>query len=215
MSESSSCAPRLACLRPPALCVCSAPGVPEAACSVRVLVVEQNGKYALAAEDLEKAAELEQIAYGYSSGFVRVALGNAQGAQGDWEAALENFELAQEDPYPGLKELGMYNHALAQFELGRSTEAVAEANELLAISDEFTDLRGALVGFLWAQGEEDAAKGLAEQTGGMSVLRDLTVTQQAGKTWPPRTIAAVTAFINAERTGRALDYYDKPVEYTF
>jgi hypothetical protein len=40
-----------------------------------------------AAEDLQKARELEEVAYGYSSGFVLVALGNAKGAVGEWQAS--------------------------------------------------------------------------------------------------------------------------------
>lgn len=40
-----------------------------------------------AAEDLQKARELEEVAYGYSSGFVLVALGNAKGAVGEWKAS--------------------------------------------------------------------------------------------------------------------------------
>jgi tetratricopeptide (TPR) repeat protein len=90
-----------------------------------------------AAEDLQKARELEAQAYGYASGFVLVALGNAKGALGRWEEAIECYEAALEDPYPGISALALASSSLAKFELKKDGDAVATAQQALVEAPEF------------------------------------------------------------------------------
>ena len=47
------------------------------------------------------------------------------------QAALEDFEAAQEDEYPGVKTLAMASIALAKFELGQDSQAVSVAKSVL------------------------------------------------------------------------------------
>uniref|UniRef100_A0A7S0RAN0 Uncharacterized protein n=1 Tax=Pyramimonas obovata TaxID=1411642 RepID=A0A7S0RAN0_9CHLO len=166
-------------------------------------------------EDLEKARDLERAAYGYASGFTMVALGNARGALGDWESALEDFDAAQEDEYPGVKALAMSSTALAKFELKQDTEAVSVAKSVLEEAPDYQDIQAALAGLLWAAGDKKGAQTNSDAIGGNDVLQNFVTIEQDTFGWPPRTIAAVNAYLSESSTGSAIGYDGVSTTYTF
>jgi len=168
-----------------------------------------------AADDLQKARELEEVAYGYSSGFVLVALGNAKGAVGEWKEAIECYDAALEDPYPGIGALALASSALAKFELKQDAAAVAAANKALQEAPEFGDAQASLAGILWATGDKAGAQKMADAVGGKDVLATFVQAQQDANGWPPRTIAAVKAFVASEQSATAVDYNGNSQTYTF
>jgi len=84
-------------------------------------------------------------------------LGNAEGAEGDWESALERFREAS-----GLEKemqpIALANLALGLFQIGRTAEAVAEARSLVRKDPAYWDMHAALASFLWASGDENGAE---------------------------------------------------------
>lgn len=165
-------------------------------------------------EDLEKASDLERAAYGYASGFTMVALGNARGALGDWEAALEDFEAAQEDEYPGVKTLAMASIALAKFELGQDSQAVSVAKSVLEEAPDYQDIQAALAGLLWAGGDKQGAQANSDAIGGNDTLQNFVTVEQDTFGWPPRTIAAVNAYLSSS-SGSATGYDGVSKTYNF
>lgn len=75
-------------------------------------------KWVGAKEDLEKALNLEREDESYVSAILLVNLGNAEGALGDWDSAMEKFTKAGFDPDVG--EIARANHALALFQVRTS-----------------------------------------------------------------------------------------------
>lgn len=172
-------------------------------------------RYSEAKEDLEKARSLEKAAYGYASGFVLVALGNAKSALGDYGGAIEDYDDALEDSYPGISSLAYASSSLAKFQLGNSKEAIDDAKKALAEAPEFADVQAALAGLLWTSGDEAGAKEAAETIGGTDVLKTFVQAQQEASGWPPRIIAAVNAFLAGSKTGSATDFDGSSVSYNF
>eukprot|EP00242_Pyramimonas_sp_CCMP2087_P017702 CAMPEP_0198207924 /NCGR_PEP_ID=MMETSP1445-20131203/11331_1 /TAXON_ID=36898 /ORGANISM="Pyramimonas sp., Strain CCMP2087" /LENGTH=262 /DNA_ID=CAMNT_0043881113 /DNA_START=295 /DNA_END=1083 /DNA_ORIENTATION=+ len=168
-----------------------------------------------AKEDLEKAQELEKVAYGYASGFTMVALGNARGALGDWEAALADFATALEDEYPGVSTLANASAALAKFELKKDGEAVEMAKSVLEEASDYQDIQAALAGLKWAMGDKRGAQADCDAIGGNEVLQNFVKIEQDTFGWPPRTIAAVNAFLSGSRNGTATGYDGVSRTYTF
>eukprot|EP00238_Polyblepharides_amylifera_P014488 CAMPEP_0196594320 /NCGR_PEP_ID=MMETSP1081-20130531/78006_1 /TAXON_ID=36882 /ORGANISM="Pyramimonas amylifera, Strain CCMP720" /LENGTH=262 /DNA_ID=CAMNT_0041918555 /DNA_START=162 /DNA_END=950 /DNA_ORIENTATION=+ len=153
-------------------------------------------KYAEALEDLEKAKDLEVAAYGYSSGFVLVALGNARGGLGDWQGAVDEYEEALMDEYPGISTLALGSLAVTRFQLGQDKAAVIAADKAFLEAPEYQDLQAAMAGILWVTGDEAGARERAQQAGGKGSVEQIYTMQKTANGWPPRTMEAVAKFIS-------------------
>mmetsp|Transcript_26497 Transcript_26497/g.50052 ORF Transcript_26497/g.50052 Transcript_26497/m.50052 type:complete len:327 (-) Transcript_26497:158-1138(-) len=172
-------------------------------------------RYSEALEDLEKARDLEVAAFGYSSGLVLLPMGNAKGALGDWEGALNVFEEAQQDPYPGMSSLALESASLAKFQLGRSAEAIETARVALADDPDLKDMQAALAGMLWAVGDKAGAQRCCDLVGGAEILNQFLYSQQVSIGWPPRALAATDAFLNSADSGSAIGYDGLRMTYSF
>jgi len=131
------------------------------------------------------------------------------------QGALECYEDAKQDPYPGMVSLALASSALAEFELGRDSVAVNSAREALAEVPEMQDMQAALAGMLWVTGNKAGAKESCDALGGEASLKTFVDAQQSANGWPPRTIAAVNAFLASENSGTAIDYSGVSKSYTF
>ena len=174
-----------------------ADGSIPAAWSNRGVTRLQQDDFAGAAADIAQAADLERKQFQYASGFTLCALGNARGGLGDWAGAAEAYEEAMRDDYGGVRQLATAYLALAQWELGKPSEALSSAR---AVADDATapddirdDMRAALAGFLHASGDDDAARSAAGAVGGAAALaaRADAYARAAGGGWPPSAAKAV------------------------
>lgn len=160
----------------------------------------QVGDYSGAASDLEKSAELERKAFSYASGFTLCALGNARGAAGDWDGAIDAYEEAELDDYSGVAQLARAYTALAQYELGFPELATKSARD--AIADPETppeaasDMRAALAGFLFAAGDAAAADEVAAPLGGKATIAAAAEGYKQARAggWAPKAAAAVADY---------------------
>jgi len=147
-----------------------------------------------ATADLMEAANLERKQFQYASGFTLCALGNAQGGKGDWRAAVESYEEATRDDFPGVQTLSTAYKALALYELDEKAQAIESAravvNDNAAPEDVRDDMRAALVGFLHATGEDKGARellsglNLTERVKGYELL-------VGGGGWSPKAVSSV------------------------
>ena len=127
-----------------------------AALSNRGAIRLQAGDWTGAREDLKAAIAMDREE-GQLNGATLNNLGNAEGAEGDWEGALERFREAaglEKEMQP----IALANLALGLFQVGRTTEAVAEARSLVRKDPAFWDMYAALASFLWASGDEKGAE---------------------------------------------------------
>ena len=120
----------------------------------------QNRRWRDAASDLRRAVELD----GGLNAAVPVAvnnLGNALGAVGDWQGALEAYGAAADarsSRRDGLAEIARANAALALFQLSRTDEALRLLSSITRRDPEFFDARAATAAFLWSVGREADAE---------------------------------------------------------
>lgn len=89
----------------------------------------QNGQWRAAYEDLLAAAHLEEQQLGAASGLTQNNLGNAEGALGRWQDAMQHYEAAADDADVG--SIALANYALAAFETGKDELAIKSARTLL------------------------------------------------------------------------------------
>ncbi|CAG9461942.1 unnamed protein product [Pedinophyceae sp. YPF-701] len=181
----------------------------------------QRGQWNEAAADLEQALKLEEEANGPAGADALVLnnLANARGAQGRWSEAKTLYGRAQDDPDVG--EIARANYALAAFQCGEDEEAIRAVRAVLRKDPRFLDVRCALVAFLWAAGRErdaeDEWRALEEEQSGLGgeLYNKSNVFDRVAPRWPPRPAAAIAAFVNVSRKGRARDYDGQEKEYTF
>lgn len=191
----------------------------SAAWSNRGTLRLQNGRWQAAYDDLLHAYELETAGGRRASAVLANNLGNTEGALGRWEDALGHYMEASDDPEK--EAIALANYALAAFELGRTGEAIREARVLLRRDANFLDARCALVAFLWADGQENAAEAewetlqLAQDGLGGELYSRKTAVGRVAPRWPPRPAAALAAFVAVSRSGSALGYDGSVREYKF
>jgi tetratricopeptide (TPR) repeat protein len=180
----------------------------------------QAGRWAAAYDDLATAARLEQAALGMPSAITLNSLGNAEGALGRWQDALQHYANAQDDADMG--EIAAANYALAAWQLGDDARAVSAARRLLRRDPEFLDVRAALTAFLWGSGERAAAEEEWEQLQasaadglGAALYSRTAALDRVRPRWPPRATAALAAFLQLSDEGSAQDYDGGTVQYTF
>jgi tetratricopeptide (TPR) repeat protein len=193
----------------------------------------QGGRWRDAYSDLKRAVDLElEMAaaqngggdnndgpYGGVSALLLNQLGNAEGALGKWDDAIEHYEAAAADGE--MESIARANLALAAFETGDAKRAAREARALLRRDPQFLDARAALVAFLWADGEPAAAEGeweaLQASGGGLgaALYSRATARERVAGRWPPRASAALDAFLRLAATGTARDYDGPRQEYGF
>eukprot|EP00775_Hariotina_reticulata_P006291 gene6291-6527_t len=172
-----------------------------AAWSNRGTVRLQNGQWSAAYDDLLHALQLEQQQAGTASPLLLNELGNAEGALGKWQMALDHYQAAAIDEEVGA--IAAANYALAAFETGADEVAVRSARQLVRRDPQFLDMRAALTGFLWATGQKAAAEEAWEEL------------QAASDGWPPRATAALAAFLNLSSSGKAQGYDLQVQTYVF
>lgn len=86
---------------------------------------------------------------------------------------------------------------------------------------EFLDMRAALAGFLWADGQaaaaEDAWESLQQAQEGLggALYSRASALGRVRNRWPPRATAALAAFLSLSSSGEAMDYDLTSVTYTF
>lgn len=181
----------------------------------------QLGRWDAAAEDLQKALDLEEISKGGENVdcLVMNNLANARGAQGRWDDARSLYKRAENDPNVG--EIARANYALASFQIGDTASAIQTARGLLRKDQNFLDTRCALVAFLWGEGKESEAENefrtLQEAQDGLGgeIYSRAVMVQRVANRWPPKCTAALVAFRDLKRTGSALDYDGKIKQYSF
>jgi tetratricopeptide (TPR) repeat protein len=100
-----------------------------AAWSNRGTVRLQNGQWSAAYDDLLHALQLEQQQAGTASPLLLNELGNAEGALGKWQMALQHYQAAATDEEIGA--IAAANYALAAFETGADEVAVKSARQLV------------------------------------------------------------------------------------
>lgn len=179
----------------------------------------QFGRWQDAKEDLEKALELESKT-GQPSGLLLNQLGNAEGAVQDWELACKHYKQAAVAS-PEIESLALANLALANCELGRDSEALKVARNILRKDPEFLDVRCASTAFLWAMGEAAGAEGewnqlqLAQDGLGGVLYNKLSALDRVKGRWPPRATAALDAFLSVSNSGVAKGYDGRVQQYDF
>jgi tetratricopeptide (TPR) repeat protein len=89
----------------------------------------QNGQWQAAYDDLSAAARLEEQQLGAANGLTLNNLGNAEGALGRWQDAMQHYEAAADDADVG--SIALANYALAAFETGQDDLAIKSARSLL------------------------------------------------------------------------------------
>ncbi|GMH40824.1 hypothetical protein BSKO_08728 [Bryopsis sp. KO-2023] len=179
----------------------------------------QQGRWAPARDDLQKALSLEVADESYVNAIILVNLGNTQGALGDWGSAMQNFDKASRDSNVG--EIARANHSLALFQIGETEKAISEARGLIRKDPGFLDMRCALTAYLWASGAEAEAEAefqaLQEAdngVGGDLYGKSMALDRVRGR-WPPKPTAALDAYLRLKRSGSALDYDGSTIKVDF
>eukprot|EP00191_Tetraselmis_sp_GSL018_P009548 CAMPEP_0177602354 /NCGR_PEP_ID=MMETSP0419_2-20121207/14812_1 /TAXON_ID=582737 /ORGANISM="Tetraselmis sp., Strain GSL018" /LENGTH=248 /DNA_ID=CAMNT_0019095809 /DNA_START=147 /DNA_END=893 /DNA_ORIENTATION=- len=194
----------------------------SAAWSNRGTVFLQAGRWREARDDLAKARALDEAQRPEGADpLVLNNLANAEGALGNWDAAIALFREAAASDSRDVQEIALANLALALFQVGREDSAIREARQLLRRDSEFLDMRAGLAGFLWASGEEEAAEAewdaLQRSQGGLGgeIYSRATAVSRVQARWPPRCTAALQAFLSLKREGYARDYDGQTHYYEF
>jgi sugar/nucleoside kinase (ribokinase family)/Tfp pilus assembly protein PilF len=117
----------------------------------------QAGRWELAIEDLQKSIDIdERIGNRGADASVLNNLGNAKGAIGKWQDAMNDFLKASKDD--SMREIALANYSLAAFEINQDELAVKTAQTILRKDPEFWDMRAALTAFHWGSGDLDKAE---------------------------------------------------------
>lgn len=179
----------------------------------------QYGQWQEAAEDLQHALDLELATTGKPNALLLNNLGNARGALGQWDIALQDFLEASKDPE--MHSIAMANYALGTFQVGDDKAAIREAKQLLRRDPEFLDVRCALAAFLWASGDEARAESewdhLQQSGDGLGAMlygRNKALDRVRPR-WPPRATAALDAFLSLSRSSSAVGYDQQLQKYVF
>ena len=128
----------------------------SAAFSNRGTLRLQAGQWSAAIEDLQRSIEIDEKGGRGADASVLNNLGNAKGAIGLWDSAMEDFLKASKDD--SMREIALANYALAAFETGKDELAVKTAQTILRKDPEFWDMRAALTAFHWGIGDLDKAE---------------------------------------------------------
>ena len=102
----------------------------------------QAGRWADARADLERSVELSPDPNNPDP-LTLNNLGNAEGALGNWDAAMANYLEASKDPTREMESIALANLALAKFQVNDVDGSLRVARTILRRDPEFWDVQGA------------------------------------------------------------------------
>ena len=117
----------------------------------------QAGRWADARADLERSVELSPDPNNPDP-LTLNNLGNAEGALGNWDAAMANYLEASKDPSREMESIALANLALAKFQVNDVDGSLRVARTILRRDPEFWDVRALAAAALWASGREADAE---------------------------------------------------------
>ena len=117
----------------------------------------QAGRWADARADLERSVELSPDPNNPDP-LTLNNLGNAEGALGNWDAAMANYLEASKDPTREMESIALANLALAKFQVNDVDGSLRVARTILRREPEFWDVRALATAALWASGREADAE---------------------------------------------------------
>ena len=117
----------------------------------------QAGRWADARADLERSVELSPDPNNPDP-LTLNNLGNAEGALGNWDAAMANYLEASKDPTREMESIALANLALAKFQVNDVDGSLRVARTILRRDPEFWDVRALATAALWASGREADAE---------------------------------------------------------
>ena len=117
----------------------------------------QAGRWADARADLERSVELSPDPNNPDP-LTLNNLGNAEGALGNWDAAMANYLEASKDPSREMESIALANLALAKFQVNDVDGSLRVARTILRRDPEFWDVRALATAALWASGRETDAE---------------------------------------------------------
>ena len=117
----------------------------------------QAGRWADARADLERSVQLSPDPNNPDP-LTLNNLGNAEGALGNWDAAMANYLEASKDPTREMESIALANLALAKFQVNDVDGSLRVARTILRRDPEFWDVRALATAALWASGREADAE---------------------------------------------------------
>ena len=117
----------------------------------------QAGRWRDARDDLERSVELASDPNNPDA-LTLNNLGNAEGALGNWDAAMANYLEASKDPSREMESIALANLALAKFQVNDVDGSLRVARNILRKDPEFWDVRALATAVLWADGREEDAE---------------------------------------------------------
>jgi len=117
----------------------------------------QAGRWADARDDLTRSIELSPDPNNPDP-LTLNNLGNAEGALGNWDAAMADYLEASKDPSREMEGIALANLALAKFQVNDVDGSLRVARAILRRDPEFWDVRAFTAAALWASGRESDAE---------------------------------------------------------
>lgn len=117
----------------------------------------QAGRWADARDDLTRSIELSPDPNNPDP-LTLNNLGNAEGALGNWDAAMADYLEASKDPSREMEGIALANLALAKFQVNDVDGSLRVARAILRRDPEFWDVRAFSAAALWASGRESDAE---------------------------------------------------------